>query len=139
MPTVDRTQNTMVTAGFDMAAVVADGANIDPASGSAVTAFGQNNGSVILGLDSAGAVQGRPVYLGSAKGDTNVLGYDINLLAPGTTDSDYAQIGYHDSTRRNPDGNITVLAANNINISAGQVVDAADVGQESYAKIGHGG
>ncbi|HSI87064.1 MAG TPA: filamentous hemagglutinin N-terminal domain-containing protein, partial [Candidatus Methylacidiphilales bacterium] len=69
------------------------------------------------------------VNVSSFKGDVNIAGYSVQLLASDFIINAYSQVGYRGP---NATGNINILAKDIVNVQAGPA-------NGSYAHIGHGG
>ena len=113
--------------------------------------YGANSGSVYLGV-RGDAVTGadRAVVIGSRTGQTNVAGYDVNVIAGlnSTGENRYSQIGYdrEDAGTANalaPSGRIKVHAVNDVTLQTDQTEfanpDTGGAARYAYAHIGHGG
>ena len=119
------------------------------------TGYGQNvtglgNGEVFVGrnLDAAGNVISAisDSFVGTRSGDTNVLGYNVNVLGGGlngtdgdagdTRDDRASQIGYQNGgTNQNPTGNIMVHAINDVLVEGGMDQAAAVGGDFGGADV----
>mgnify|MGYP001551398294 FL=1 len=104
--------NLLAVAGWD-------GTTVSPASLVAGNAYGNNNGSIVIG--GAGASGGVAV---GASGTATLAGDDITLAAT----NGYAQLGTHGSGA----GTLAVTAKGNVALNAGSAPG-------SYAQIGNGG
>ncbi|MDC0322342.1 hypothetical protein OAL55_03140 [Verrucomicrobiales bacterium] len=139
--TLDFTEREVRTTDFDISAIKQDG--ID--NGELATAFGNNDGDVVLGKDPTGAFQDGSISLGSAQGATNVLGRDV-LMAAGTLTptNDWRGstiIGIRDGTSYDITGDIMVHATRDVLMSGATPGVGPNNGgsRASVSMIGHGG
>ncbi len=96
-----------------------DGTTLDPTEFATAGVYGNNDGSIVVGGESADG----DASVGSAAGTTTILGDDVSVLA----ENGNAQIGYHGAGT----GSINVEALNEISV-------ISDDGQ-MLAQIGNGG
>jgi len=140
-PVFDWSADEIVAGSFDTLPLLADGA----AHGELATSYGRNSGSVTLGRDLAGNLQANRTNVGSAEGDTVVLGQDV-LLATGAEDASAdwrgaSQIGVRDGNAFDITGDIKVYATRDVTLT-GAILNVGPNntgGRGGMAMIGHGG
>ncbi|MCG8599258.1 MAG: hypothetical protein MI807_03860, partial [Verrucomicrobiales bacterium] len=100
-------------------------------------AFGNNDEEVVVGDGN----QTAPIAVGSAGGETNVLGYGVNLTGSDFTAGGLAQIGFNEELFRAETGNDGVGSSGDINILAKEGGLTLTGGSQSNASahVGHGG
>ncbi|MCB1089627.1 MAG: hypothetical protein KDM63_21485, partial [Verrucomicrobiae bacterium] len=83
-------------------------------------AFGNNNGSIVIGRSQSGA-SGNGVEIGSRAGATNAIGYGMELAGSNSTTNGYAHLGLiHTAGGTGPSGSIQVeLGAGGLAVTGG--------------------
>jgi filamentous hemagglutinin family protein len=112
--------SVQLTNGNLLAVAGWDGTTTAPSALVEAGAYGNNNGSIIVG----GATASGNVAVGSAKGSTTLAGSSVTAYAA----NGYAQIGYNGAGS----GDIDVIASNAVTLTGG-------AGAGDYAQIGNGG
>ena len=125
-----------IVAGWDGTSAF-DPTTFATADVTSTTLFGNNNGSVFIGS----ATQTTGVAVGSAHGETNVLGHDLTLRGSDSNRA-YAQLGFHHVSggaagSTITSGEINVLATGGVSATAGS--QGGQFVTTSYVQIRHGG
>lgn len=100
-------------------------------------AFGNNNGSVVIGDGS----QTTALAVGSANGDTNVLGYGIDLTGSSAANGASAQIGFNENAYFAATGINGVSSTGNIDVRTKEdgLTAVAGGSDNAFVQVGHGG